>query len=470
MLQRQRQTQAGFHKLLDAALFAFAFWFAHWIRADNSFLAPIVETFGGTVVIPEFSEYAWVLWPIVLLTPFLLELQGFYSRPLLASRWLTARELAQGCAMVTLAVIVALFTIYKQQYPRFALLILFPITSFVLVLAKEELVRRWAMSKHGLAQLQRRLIVIGTAEETDKVEARLAASDSNSVKVVARFNLNEAPIERFVELLHEHSVNAVVINANHTDFGAVEKAIQACELEGIEAWLLTDFFNTQLSRTVPDDFFGKPVLIFRTTLEDSWQGLAKQILDVVGGVLLLVVASPLFLAVTAAIKLTSPGPVFFRQRRSGLNGQPFVMLKFRSMVTDAEQRKHEVEVLNEMSGPVFKVSEDPRVTPIGRWLRKFSLDELPQLVNVVFGEMSLVGPRPLPVDETLRFGDFAHRRRLSVKPGMTCLWQISGRNEVKDFKDWIRLDLEYIDNWSLWLDLKILARTIPVVLAGTGAR
>ena len=146
------------------------------------------------------------------------------------------------------------------------------------------------------------------------------------------------------------------------------------------------------------------------------------------------------------------------------------MLKFRSMVTDADQHKHELEILNEMNGPVFKVSNDPRVTRVGRFLRKFSLDEFPQLINVLRGEMSLVGPRPLPLEEVRRFDDLAHRRRLSVKPGITCLWQVSGRNNVKDFRDWVRLDLEYIDNWSLWLDFKILLRTIPVVLLGTGAK
>jgi lipopolysaccharide/colanic/teichoic acid biosynthesis glycosyltransferase len=140
------------------------------------------------------------------------------------------------------------------------------------------------------------------------------------------------------------------------------------------------------------------------------------------------------------------------------------------MGTNAEQHKHELEAMNEMSGPVFKVTNDPRVTPIGKWLRRYSLDELPQLYNVLRTEMSLVGPRPLPVDEVKRFDNLAHRRRLSVKPGLTCLWQISGRNQISDFKDWVRLDLEYIDNWSLWLDLKILVRTIPAVLIGTGAK
>jgi lipopolysaccharide/colanic/teichoic acid biosynthesis glycosyltransferase len=162
--------------------------------------------------------------------------------------------------------------------------------------------------------------------------------------------------------------------------------------------------------------------------------------------------------------------VLFRQQRSGINGRPFTLYKFRTMVTNAEQLQHELAAMNEMNGPVFKVTHDPRVTPIGKLLRKYSLDELPQLYNVLRGEMSLVGPRPLPVDEVKRFNDLAHRRRLSVKPGLTCLWQISGRNNVSDFGEWVRLDLEYIDNWSLWLDLKILWLTLPAVLAATGAK
>jgi lipopolysaccharide/colanic/teichoic acid biosynthesis glycosyltransferase len=183
----------------------------------------------------------------------------------------------------------------------------------------------------------------------------------------------------------------------------------------------------------------------------------------VGAFFALALAAPFMFAFGIAIRLSSPGPILFRQLRSGLNGKPFTMYKFRSMVTNAEQLKHELAVLNEMDGPVFKVTNDPRVTRFGRFLRRYSFDELPQLWNVLRGEMSLVGPRPLPVDEVRRFDDLAHRRRLSVKPGLTCLWQISGRNNVTDFKDWVRLDLEYIDNWSIWLDFKILLQTIPIV-------
>src|SRR5690606_22762330 len=156
----------------------------------------------------------------------------------------------------------------------------------------------------------------------------------------------------------------------------------------------------------------------------------------------------------------------FCQKRGGKHGQPFTMYKFRTMRRDAEQARAELAERNEMSGPVFKVENDPRITPFGRWLRKTSVDELPQLFNVLNGSMSLVGPRPLPLYEVEQFENSAQRRRLSVKPGLTCLWQISGRNNVKNFQDWVRLDLDYIDNWSLWLDIKILFKTIPVVLFG----
>jgi exopolysaccharide biosynthesis polyprenyl glycosylphosphotransferase len=202
----------------------------------------------------------------------------------------------------------------------------------------------------------------------------------------------------------------------------------------------------------------------------SWALLIKDIFDRVMALGLLVVAAVPMLVVALIIKFTSKGPVIFRQERAGKYGKPFTMLKFRSMYAGAEARQHELEAQNKMSGPVFKVENDPRITPIGHLIRRTSIDELPQLFNVLRGEMSLVGPRPLPVYEVSRFDQNAQRRRLSVKPGLTCLWQISGRNELTDFNEWVRLDLEYIDNWSIWLDLKILFKTVPVVVLGFGAK
>ena len=461
MLRRQRQIRTQFQKLVDACLFAASFWLAHLIRSDNPTL-PLSSNYE----IKPFEEYLWLVVIIMVVTPFLLEIQGFYNRPLIPSRRWTIWQLFKAC---TLAVIVVISLMYltKEELARWVPP-LFGAISFGLILVKEELVRLELGAKAGRVQFKKRFILVGTTEDTARFKAQLSSADG--IEVVNQLNLNETGIERLVGLLHEHSANGVILNAKHTYFGQVEKAIQACELEGVEAWLLADFFNTQLSQTLLDELHGRPMLIFRSTPEHSWQAIVKEAFDVATSFLLLLLLLPVFLIVTVLIKLSSPGPVLFRQQRSGLNGRPFTMLKFRSMVSDADQRKHELEALNEMGGPVFKVTDDPRVTPIGRFLRRHSVDELPQLLNVFRGDMSLVGPRPLPVDEVQRFDDLAHRRRLSVKPGMTCLWQVSGRNNVKDFKDWVRLDLEYIDNWSLWLDFKILLRTIPVVFTGTGAK
>lgn len=465
MLSRQRQIRAQFQKLVDAGLFGVGFWLAHWIRSGNEFLARI---FGGTPEIKDFDHLAWLLLVIVPITPFLLEIQGFYNRPLIASRRRNAWQIFKACVLAVIIVISVLF-LAKVELARIVP-ILFGAVAFIMIMLKEELVRMEMETKTGRAQFKKRFILAGAPEDTAKLMNYLPSMGPEGLEVVDQLNLNETSVEQLVELVHKHSANGVVLSAKHTLFGQVEKAIQACELEGVEAWLLADFFNTQVSQTLLDDFYGRPMLIFRSAPEHSWQAIFKESFDLVMALILLILLAPLFFIVTLMIKLTSPGPVLFRQQRSGLNGRPFTMVKFRSMVSDADQRRHELDALNEMEGPVFKVTDDPRVTWVGRFLRRHSIDELPQLINVLRGEMSLVGPRPLPVDEVQRFDDFAHRRRLSVRPGMTCLWQVSGRNNVKDFKDWVRLDLEYIDNWSLWLDFKILIRTIPVVFSGTGAK
>jgi exopolysaccharide biosynthesis polyprenyl glycosylphosphotransferase len=250
----------------------------------------------------------------------------------------------------------------------------------------------------------------------------------------------------------------------------LQEAIAACEVEGVEAWLLADFIKTSIARPDFDAIGDRPMLVFRTTPDISWALLVKGVIDRVGAFLLLIPASVIMLIAAAAIRLTSPGPVVFRQMRAGKHGKPFTMYKFRTMVTDAEMRQSELQVFNQMSGPVFKIERDPRITPLGQYLRKWSVDELPQLFNVLQGHMSLVGPRPLPIYEVEKFENTAQRRRLSVKPGLTCLWQVSGRNHVTDFHEWVRLDLKYIDNWSIWLDIKILIMTVPAVLMGLGAK
>ena len=463
MLRRDRQIRTVIHQLLDATLFAIAFGVAYTLRANPD----IIEWLKLEPTSP-FKNFAWLYLVLIPATPLVLESQRFYDHPPLCARGAILWPLFKGCVLITVGLMLTVY-VFHLVVAR-GIFILFGCIGFCMLYAKEELIRLWLKSKLAQLQYKRRFILVGTEREIARMRKELKEQTDQSVEIVADLNLLETPVQQIVSMLHHYSVYGVILSAKHTYFEQVEYVIRACELEGVEVWLIADFFATQISRTSFDELLDRPLLVFRTTPEASWQSVIKHVMDLVGAFILLIVLSPLFLLIAIAIKLTSPGPVFFQQQRSGQNGAPFILYKFRTMITNAEQLKHELEALNEMSGPVFKVTNDPRITRIGKWLRRYSLDELPQLFNVLRGEMSLVGPRPLPVDEVKRFSDLAHRRRLSVKPGITCLWQISGRNQIKDFKDWVRLDLEYIDNWSLWLDLSILLRTIPAVFAATGAK
>ena len=462
MLSRQRQIKMQMQQVTDAFLFGISFWLA-WQLRSNAVLIDFLKL----DPIQPFEAYVIPYLLLIPAGPLVLEAQDYYDRPLLSPRRTTYWALFKGCLLTTLGLIAVLF-FFRRELAR-AVPPLFGVVSFIFIFTKEELVRAGLRSKFARSQIERRFILLGVGDETERLRRQLRAQPEDGMVVLAELDLGKTTAEELATLLHERAANGVILNARHTDFEQVEGILRACELEGVEVWLIADFFKTQISHTSLDDFQGRPVLVFSSTPGASWQGVLKHVLDFTVALSMMVLGSPVFALIALAIKVSSPGPVLFRQQRCGLNGQPFTIFKFRTMETDAEQRRHELAAMNEMSGPVFKIKNDPRITRVGRWLRKFSLDELPQLFNVLRGEMSMVGPRPLPVDEVRRFNDLAHRRRLSVKPGLTCLWQISGRNQVSDFRDWVRLDLEYIDNWSLWLDLKILWRTIPIVLIGNGA-
>ena len=463
MLQRHNQARMQVQQLLDASLFLIAFWLAYSLRSN-----PWVMDLLNLDAVAPFEAFVWFYPLLFLAAPLVLESQGYYNRPVFSPRRLTLWPLLKGCFVVTLG-LTLLFFFFKLYLARWVI-VWFGALSFGMIFLKDELLRLGYRSQFTQAQLRRRVLLVGSPADTTRFRTGLEKNPEEGMVVAAELDLAGSSIARLVELIHEHSANGVILCARHVYFDQVESVIHACEVEGIEAWLVADFFQTQLSQTTLDEFLGRPVMIFRTMPEASWQSLLKQLLDYAGAFVLLLLGAMVLGIIALTIKLTSPGPVFFRQKRAGLNGQPFTMFKFRTMVTNAEQLRAELDALNEMSGPVFKVTNDPRVTRFGNFLRKSSLDELPQLWNVLRGEMSLVGPRPLPVGEVARFDDVAHRRRLSVRPGLTCLWQVRGRNRISDFNEWVRLDLEYIDNWSLWLDFTILLRTIPAVFFGAGAK
>lgn len=241
-----------------------------------------------------------------------------------------------------------------------------------------------------------------------------------------------------------------------------------CQQHGITMRIHSDIFGVKYTRWRPEDFEGDQYIATYTSAGELWPRTFKRLFDVVVGSCLLMGMLPLFVLVAIAVKLSSPGPIFFGQERIGLNKRRFKMLKFRSMVHNAEALMPQLESRNEASGPVFKIKNDPRITAVGRFLRRNSIDEIPQLLNVLAGDMSLVGPRPLPVRDYEGFHEDWQRRRFSIKPGITCLWQVGGRSDLS-FEEWMELDLKYLDEWSLWLDLKILTRTVPAVFRGAGA-
>jgi len=269
--------------------------------------------------------------------------------------------------------------------------------------------------------------------------------------------------------LRSHVVDEVVVALPMRSLHSrATEVATICEEQGILVRFLSNLFDGTTSRPRVVVMEDDSVITHSTLRPEGWAVVIKRLVDIVVSAALILLLLPVFLLTALLIKLTSPGPVFFIQKRLGLNKRHFGIYKFRTMVVDAERRMKEIEHLNEVSGPVFKIKNDPRITPIGKFLRKTSIDELPQLLNVLKGDMSLVGPRPLPLRDYEGFSQDWQRRRFSVRPGVTCLWQIGGRSDIS-FQQWMELDLQYIDKWSLLLDFKILIKTIPAVLKGSGA-
>jgi exopolysaccharide biosynthesis polyprenyl glycosylphosphotransferase len=269
-------------------------------------------------------------------------------------------------------------------------------------------------------------------------------------------------------ILHENPIHEVVFAVSNRQLEECTDMLALCEQEGVNTVILSNFFSGLVAQVETEIQYDQPVLIYRTTRHKEWQLLVKRVFDIGFAGLLLVLLAPLMAIVAGLIKLQDGGPVLFWQTRVGRWGTDFRFPKFRSMVANAEQLKASLMQTNEMEGVAFKMKNDPRITKLGHFLRKYSLDELPQLWSVLKGDMAVVGPRPQVKSEAKRFESW-HRRKLSVKPGLTCLWQISGRSTISSFDEWVRLDLAYIDNWSLWLDFKILVKTVPAVLSGRGA-
>jgi exopolysaccharide biosynthesis polyprenyl glycosylphosphotransferase len=450
---------------------AFLVWLAFMIGSE---LRDPVRALLGMETIDEsmIASMRWMLYVTVPFTPLILERFGFYDRLRHKTLRQSVSQLVQALLIIILMIgVISIFA--KLIDARRLILGIGLIFVFILILTRDRLSRYWLRSRERDEASKERVVIAGTGNEMQGLLDELDAEVTSDWKIVGKFDLAQSSVDDLFELLKRESVARVLFVARHTEFEKVAAAVEACELQGVEAWISASFIRTQIARPVFDSVGNKPMLVLRSTPELSWELMFKEIFDRVFAALVILLSSPFWVFAYIGIRITSPGaPVFFSQMRAGRYGKPFRMWKFRTMVANAEEllQKIKDEHGNQMDGPVFKLDQDPRIFRFGALLRKLSIDELPQLLNVVLGDMSLVGPRPLPLYEVEAFCEISHRRRLSVKPGITCEWQAGGRNKITSFEQWVEMDLRYIDNWSLWLDFRILLRTIPAVLFAKGAK
>jgi exopolysaccharide biosynthesis polyprenyl glycosylphosphotransferase len=462
----------------DLAATGAAFLGAHAVRSWGlaDWMGPIYPL---SDYLPLLTAFVLPVWALVFYV------NGLYGRRAARTLHTEMSRLFRAlvvCAL-SLAVAVVLFRLSFISRPVLGLFLLMNAVGVVIgrgvvrAAILDSAVRRRVLVAGGLNEVRAAaasvethadwgLELIGVVSDGTWSAADLAAADGPRYQLLGSYD--DIPS---LTVRDHHVIDEVLIAPSGrrlNDLQSLEAVFLALEEQGIVTRLVVNFLPRSLSGLSFDELGGLPLLTFSTAPHDELVLFVRRSVELVLATLLLLLLSPLLLAIAIAIKLDSPGPVLFRQLRCGLHGRPFIFLKFRSMRVDAEALKKHLAPYNEMDGPAFKMTNDPRVTSLGRFLRRTSLDELPQLWNIIRGDMSIVGPRPAVLEEVRQYEPW-QRRRLSMKPGLTCLWQVNGRNELT-FDEWMRLDLEYIDNWSLWLDVKIAFKTIPAVLLGRGAR
>lgn len=494
MLKENEYILGKLNVALDWLVAALALLIVHFLR--NYILGPFIvpEVFRFRSLL---TDYWWLAFFLPTITVMVLGYYGHYrtmrTRPwnhLLGAHLLATTSAGLAAAVLSFALTPrggggGVFGIFTQEFVSRGVLLLFVPVCTVLLQIKEAAMRFYLQRLRGIGLNVQNLLLVGDLDAAGRFmevlrrhprwgyrvvglisnedNAAEAATESVQIPVLGRYN-------DLFSCLENHVVDDVVFLGTTDTLETLAPLMRGCEEIGVRSRLPLLFMTNRIARASLDTFDNVPVVSFNPVREFGAALFIKYTLDRVAALILLIVLSPLFLVVVLAIKFTSSSwkhPAFYGQTRCGLHGRQFTLWKFRSMIPDAEQRKGDLESRNEMTGPVFKIKDDPRITAVGKWLRRTSLDELPQLWNVLRGEMSLVGPRP-PLPEEVQRYDRWQRRRLSMKPGMTCIWQVSGRNRLT-FEEWMAMDLEYIDNWSLQLDIRILARTIYVVITGYGA-
>jgi exopolysaccharide biosynthesis polyprenyl glycosylphosphotransferase len=473
MFSRHKQMIGVLYLLADAALGLASFALAYWVRAGFITPQPLYPDSNYLWIIP----YAVALWVVVGVgTGSYREIQ---EENLLRAFWDPIKAGFLGTALL-FATIFA----FKLVYISRLLLALDAIILLLAMVAFRLAARRLGDPLRRTFGGYREFLLVGDASAVAEVAKAIEANEKRGMRIFGFARISTAAdhswsvpglrrdypvytLNQLPELVRRHVIDEVIFAAAKGDMEKIEAAFLLCEEEGVKTRVLLKFFPHVVSRVYLDRLEEMPLLTFTTTPENEYLLLLKRTLDFTMALVLLIILSPLLLLLALLIRLTSPGPVLYRQVRCGLGGRKFTVYKFRSMHANADLRREELAALNELDGPVFKIRNDPRCTAVGRFMRKFSFDELPQLVNILKGDMSFVGPRPPLPEEVEKYAGW-QRRRLRMQPGLTCLWALEGRNRL-DFRRWMELDMEYIDNWSPTLDLKIILKTIPVVLLGRGA-
>lgn len=465
-------------KVFDLAVMALAFALATILVWGGNHSVSIRDFLAMRVKVGNL----FILLGLTVLWHALFSIFGLYDSRRLSRQTAEMIDIVKATSLGSFFLLGASWIFHIRMASSAFLLVFWGLGTMLLVLSR--LVLRYVLAQTRLrGRNLRHLLIVGTNARAIEFADRIQASPELGYRIIGfadrdwtgneqlrshgysvACDLDELP--GFVRTnVVDEVVIALPLRSFHDDASHIATL---CEEQGILFRVLSSIFNLKMARSRAEDLEGESLLTHYTGAAQGWPLVAKRILDFSLALVMLVLASPVMIMVAILIKLTSPGPVLFTQSRIGHNKRKFLIYKFRTMVVDAEKKMQHIEHLNEVSGPVFKIKNDPRTTAVGRILRKTSIDELPQLFNVLKGDMSLVGPRPLPVRDYEGFSEDWHRRRFSVRPGITCLWQVHGRNNIP-FETWMELDMQYIDQWSLMLDLKILARTIPTVLKGVGA-
>ena len=475
MFDRRSKLLSTVTLLQDLLVLCVAFGAAYLLRSVLVHLRFFDERLPG---IYPFTHYIPLLVAIVVVWAVTGYFGAFYRDLELSNPVRIGFTLLYQLMVVLVLVYAGLYLFKRGDISRTFVLVV-GVVSFAFLLAGR------ALSHSGVYWMRERLnryhyfLIVGCGSRAREVAHLIEGSRSSGLRLVGFVDSSEGQCPRkignfdvfslsdFNYILQEQVVDEVIFAVSMQELARLEPLILHCGNVGMKVRVQLEFLPSAYSRIYLEKFRDVELLSLSSAPESELLLFCKRVFDVAFSAFSLVLLSPMMLLTAAAIRVTSPGPVLFRQTRCGLGGRRFTLYKFRSMINNAEQLKAELHQLNELDGPVFKISDDPRITPVGRWLRRFSIDELPQLWNILRGDMSFVGPRPAIPAEVEQYEPW-QRRRLRMRPGLTCIWVLEGRNHL-DFNRWIELDLAYIDTWSLWLDAKIFLRTIPIVLSGRGA-